>query len=290
MHRLVRLMLKRKYSIWLWALSILVFVTIALSITSAQEGNVFNMIKDSTIPSGLATKERLAYSLSPPRSIAIELDNSLMAVDLNGNGPLQLGGTIPVVGSQPLSRVLVNICTSWNLWHPYGGTIYQFRPDPIMSNIEWTNYDMNLDVPNLAWGQPVSVSIIKASDYMNSQPTRIPITPAPQVELGPQAAMGTEPRPYLAMITFPKVNIEWFRETNQQRVRAGNVVLSSFKGLIWDEQNPNVCYLGKFKIDLNQRLVYFRERDGTDVQTSLRVTIDDSNAKNTFYLEPSLWW
>ena len=141
LHRLVRLMLKRKYSIWLWALSILVFVTIALSITSAQEGNVFNMIKDSTIPSGLATKERLAYSLSPPRSIAIELDNSLMAVDLNGNGPLQLGGTIPVAGSQPLSRVLVNICTSWNLWHPYGGTIYQFRPDPIMSNVEWTNYD-----------------------------------------------------------------------------------------------------------------------------------------------------
>ncbi len=283
-------MMKRKDSIWPWALTILVFATVALITTSAQQDGVFNMIGGATLPSGTVMEERLAYSLSPPRSIAIELDNSLMAVDLNGNGPLQLTGTIPVAGSQPLSRVLVNICVFWNLWHPYGGTIYQFRPDPISSNFEWANYVMNLDIPNLAWGQPASISIIKASDYMRSQPARITMTPAPHVELGPQAAIGTEPRPYLAMVTFPKVNLEWFRATNQQRVRAGNVVISSAEGLIWDDQNPNACYLGKFKIDLKQRLVYFMERDGTQVLTSLRVTIDDSQGGDMAYFEPHLWW
>jgi len=274
-----------------WYHGMLTFFLLALLMGTAFGYEVLERIPaDATIKGGLVTGERVSYNINPPRSIAIELDNSLMAVDLKGNGPLQLGGTIPVAGSQPLSRVLVNICTSWNLWHPYGGTVYQFRPDPIMSNIEWTNYVLNLDVPNLAWGQPASVSIIKASDYMNSQPTRITITPAPQVELGPQAAMGTEPRPYLAMVTFPKVNLEWFRATNQQRVRAGNVVLSASEGLTWDEQNPNVCYLGKFKIDLDRRLVYFMERDGTQLLTSLKVTIDDSRVEDVVYFEPNLWW
>jgi hypothetical protein len=125
---------------------------------------------------------------------------------------------------------------------------------------------------------------------MNSQPSRIAITPAPQVELGPQAAIGTEPRPYLAMVTFPKVNLEWFRATNQQRVRAGNVVLSATEGLAWDDHNPNACYLGKFKIDLDRHLVYFMERDGTQLLTSLLVKIDDSSVDEVVSFEPDLWW
>jgi hypothetical protein len=274
-----------------WYHRMLAFFLFASLTGAALAYEVLEMIPAGpTVQGSLVAGEHVSYSINPPRSIAIELDNSLMAVDLNGNGPLQLGGTIPVAGSQSLSRVLVNICTSWNLWHPYGGTVYQFRPDLITSNIRWKNYVLNLDVPNLAWGQQASISIIKASDYMNSQPSRIAITPAPQVELGPQAAMSTEPRPYLAMVTFPKVNLEWLRSTNLQRVRAGNVVLSQFEGLTWDEQNPNACYLGKFKIDLDRRLVYFMERDGTQILTALKVTIDDSSLEEVVYFEPDLWW
>jgi hypothetical protein len=48
--------------------------------------------------------------------------------------------------------------------------------------------------------------------------------------------------------------------------------------------------LGSFKIDLDQRLVYYVERDGTEVLTSLGVAVDDSAGGDVFYLEPDLWW
>lgn len=282
-------MLNRGTSIGRWLLSISALVILAATLTSAADYEIIDTIGGANILSGEAP--RLAYSLSPPRSIAIELDDPLMAVDLKGDGKLQLGGTIPVPGSQPLSRVLVNICTAWNLWHPYGGTVYQIRPDPITSNIQWTNYALNIDVPSLSWGATTaSASIIRASDYMRSQPTRIPIVPAPTVELGPGAAQDTEPRPYMAMITFPEVRLEWFRATDQARVRAGNLVLVNGYGFWWDDTDPNVFHLGQFKIDLDQRLVYYVERDGTEVLTSLGVAVDDSAGGDVFYLEPDLWW
>jgi hypothetical protein len=133
-----------------------------------------------------------------------------------------------------------------------------------------------------------SVSIIKASDWKNSQPTRIPIVPNPSVELGPLAAQGTEPRPYEAMATIPKVTLEWSRDTNQARARAGNVALSSVS-FWWDDKDPNVCYLGSFKINLKYTLVFFMERDGTEKQTSLWVTIDDSPGQGMVYFQPEIW-
>lgn len=281
-------MSNREMSTCRWFLSISALVILAISTANAADFEIYQMIDEGNILSGQTP--RLAYSLSPPRSIEIELDNPLMAVDLKGDGPLQLGGSIPVQGSDPLQKVILNICTAWDLWHPYGSTIYQFRPSPITSNIKWTNYALNLDIPSLSWGATTSsVSIIKASDYMNSQATRISIVPAPTVELGPGAAQDTEPRPYMAMIYFPKVNLEWSRATDQARARVGNLVLANV-GFWWDDQNPNVCYLGKFKIDLDQRLVYFIESDGTEVLTSLGVTVDESTGDDFVYLEPDIWW
>lgn len=283
------IMVSREMSIGRWLLSISALVILAATAANAADYEIYEMIDGANILGGQA--QSLAYSLSPPRSIAIELDGPWTAVDLKGDGRLQLAGSIPVAGSQPLSRVVVNICTVWNLWHPYGGTIYQVRPDPITSNIQWTNYVLNIDVPSLSWGATTaSASIIKASDYMRSQPTRIAIVPTPTAELGPGAAQDTEPRPYMAMIRFPKVSLEWFRATDQARVRAGNLVLVNGYGIWWDDLDPNVFHLGQFKIDLDQRLVYYVERDGTDVLTSLGVTVDDSAGGDVVYLEPDLWW
>jgi len=177
-------MLNRETSNGRWLLSISALVILAATAANAADYEVFETIGGANVLGGQAP--RLAYSLSPPRSIAIEIDDPWMAVDLKGEGKLQLGGSIPTTGSSPLSRVIVNICDSWNLWHPYGGTVYQIRPDPITSNIHWTNYALNIDVPSLSWGATTaSASIIRASDYMRSQSTRIAIDPAPTVELGP---------------------------------------------------------------------------------------------------------
>ena len=286
------MMTREKSSAGPGVLLILALVAIAFVAATASGADLYSISKQATLQPGAVAEERLAYKFSPPRSISLELADCLMAVDLNHAGPLQLGGTIPVPGSQPLyGRVIINICTSWNLWHPYGGSIYQFRPDPIMSNIKWKNFVLNLDIPLVAWGATgASLSIIKASDYMSSQLTRIPIVPNPIVELGPLGAQGTEPRPYAAMVTFPKVNLEWSRDTNQGRVRAGNVVLTSI-GLWWDDQDPNVCHLGtSFKINLKTRQVFFVERDGTEKLTSLGVTMDDSPGQGMVTLEPGLWW
>jgi hypothetical protein len=282
-------MIRKKCSAGPWVLLILAIVAIAFVTATASGADLYSISKQATLQPGAVAGERLAYKLSPPRSISLPLDNPLMAVDLNGNGVLQMTGAIPIAGSEPLYRVIINICTKWNLWHPYGSTIYQFRPDPLMSNIKWKNFVLNLDIPRVAWGATgASVSIIKASDFHGSQPTRIPIIPTPTVELGPQAAQGTEPRPYEAMIIFPKVNLEWSRDTNQAQARAGNVVLSSV-GFWWDDQNPNVCHLGSFRIDLKAGLVFFVERDGTEVLTSLGVAIDDSPGQGMVYFQPELW-
>jgi len=283
-------MIREKSSAGPWILLILALMATVFIAATASGEDFYSISKQATFQPGAVAGERLAYSLSPPRSISLEIDNPLMAVDLNGNGVLQLTGGIPVAGSQPIYKVIINICTKWNIWHPYGSTVYQFRPDPIMSNIVWKNFVLNLDIPRIAWGATgASVSIIKASDYQRSQPTRIPIIPTPSVELGPPAAQDTEPRPYLADIRFPKVTLEWSRDTNQARARVGNVVLSS-TGFWWDDQDPNVCHLGSFKIDLKKGLVFFVERDGTEVQTSLGVTIDDSPSQGMVYFEPELWW
>jgi hypothetical protein len=284
-------MVREKSSASPRVLLIMTLVATATLAATASGADFYSVTKQPIIQPGAVSGERLAYSLLPPRSISLEIDNPLMAVDLNGNGVLQLTGGIPVAGSQPIYRVIINICTKWNLWHPYGGTIYQFRPDPIMSNIVWKNFVLNLDIPQVAWGATgASVSIIKASDWKSSQPTRIPIIPSPSVELGPPAAQNTEPRPYLADITFPKVTLDWSRDTNQGRVRAGNVVLTSI-GLWWDNLDPNVCHLGSsFKINLKTRQVFFVERDGKEVLTSLGVTIDDSPGQGMVSLQPEIWW
>jgi hypothetical protein len=60
-------------------------------------------------------------------------------------------------------------------------------------------------------------------------------------------------------------------------------------GFWWDDQNPNVCHLGSFKIDLKAGLVFFVERDGTEVLTSLGVAIDDSPGQGMVYFQPELW-
>jgi hypothetical protein len=284
------MMIRTKSSTGPGVLLILAFMVIASLAATASGADLYSASQLPTFQPGAVAQERLAYSLSPPRSISIEIDNPLMAVDLNGDGVLQLTGGIPVAGSQPIYRVIINICTKWNLWHPYGGTIYQFRPDPIASTIVWKNFVLNLDIPQVAWGATGnSVSIIRASDWKRSQPTRIPITPDPSVELGPPAAQNTEPRPYLADITFPKVTLEWSRETGQARARAGNVVLSSV-GFWWDDQDPNVCHMGSFKINLKTGQVFFVERDGIEVLTSLGATIDDSQGQGMVSLQPEIWW
>ena len=286
-------MSNREISKCRWFVSVLALVMVAISTASAADSEIFQIIDGGNILGDQIQSfeaPTLAYSSSPPRSIVIEIGIPYMAVDINGDGPLQLAGRIPVPAGSELHVVLINICTAWDLWHPYGSTIYQFRPNPISSNIQWTNYALNLDIPNLSWGATTaSVSIIRASDYMKSQSTRISIVPAPTVELGPGAAQDTEPRPSSAFIEFPKVSFEWSRATGQARARAGNLVLANV-GFWWDDQNPNVCHLGKFKIDLDQRLVYFVQLDGTEVLTSLGVVVDETTGEDFVYLEPDIWW
>jgi len=238
---------------------------------------------------------RVAYNVYPPRSITVEFDNASIPVDLAGQGRLQLTGSFPQAGSKyGYGGVIANFCVYWTMWHPYGSTIYHFRPNPASSLMPaaspWTNYGLRLEIPDLSWSPSPAPSafIIREADFNRSTPTKYALDPAVTVELGPQAMMGTQQFPNIAYINFPKAYLEWFRSTGEGRIRAGNIVLSSMGGY-WDDTRVNVFHMGRFVIDLNTMTVGYVTNDLVEHPTLLKVTVDDTPG-DVFYFEPDIWW
>jgi hypothetical protein len=239
---------------------------------------------------------RVAYSISPPRSITVVIPKTTLYVDLRKDGQLQLNSDLPQAGSTyGYGAVLINICSQWELYGTYpGAKQYQVRPAMDLQ-VHWVKYALHIDVPTLSWGTPLgtAVTIIPQTAFgtVPAPTQKFPIVPAPSITLGPLGMQGAIPQPTQADITFPSVTLEWFRWSGKARFRAGNVVLLSDVGWRWHETNPNAIYIGNFLIDLAAGTVTYVnwKAGGTLHPTLLPVTMDDS-VGDIVPFEFDLWW
>lgn len=263
----------RRHTCW-----ILVVIGIGLFgalVQSAQYDATFE-----TFPT-LTPTERMAYYYAPPKSVRVEIGQAKLLVDLRHSGPLNITAAIPLTDGRTHYDVIDNLCIYWQLYGSWpNASMYQVRPTPMTGKTEWANFVLHLSIPSMVWQATDARAYVLDKRYFQTIPATTqlqPIQPTPTVDIGPIGMMGTPgvPTPYQADIVFPKVHVEWFRDTGQARLRAGNVVLHNDFGCYWDEANPNTLQIGSFRIDLASGTVAYTE--GAQVlPTTLSVEVDDS--------------
>jgi hypothetical protein len=232
-------------------------------------------------PASLQPPERLPYYYAPPKSVTVELGPAKLMVDLRHMGPLNIASSIPLSGGSTHYDVIDNLCINWQLYGVWpNATMYQVRPTPLTGAAEWSTFVLHISVPSMTWGATNAQVYLLENKYFQSIPATAnlhAIQPTPSVLIGPMGMQGTPgyPTAYQADITFPAVTLEWFRETREARLRAGNVVLHSAFGHYWNPSKLNTLQIGSFMIDLPSGRVSYYE--GSQVlQTALTAVVDDS--------------
>jgi hypothetical protein len=241
--------------------------------------------------------ERLPYYYAPPKSVTVELGPAKLMVDLRHTGPLNIASDIPLSDGSTHYDVIDNLCINWQLYGTWpNATMYQMRPTPLTGAAEWSTFVLHISVPSMAWGATSAQVYVLERAYFQSIPATTSlhaIQPTPSVLIGPMGMQGTPgyPTAYQADITFPAVTLEWFRDTREARLRAGNVVLHRAFGHYWNPSKLNTLQIGSFMIDLlSGRVSYY---EGSQLlQTALTAIVDDSPDSMMMiapFLAPKIW-
>jgi len=235
----------------------------------------------SATSTSFQTMERLPYYYAPPKSVTVQLGAAKLMVDLRHMGPLNITCDIPLADGTTHYDVIDNLCVNWQLYGTWpNASMYQVRPTPLTGAAEWSTFVLHLSVPSMTWGATNAQAYVLDKRYFQSIPALNvlqPIQPTPSVLIGPMGMQGTPgyPTPYQADITFPAVTLEWFRNTGEARLRAGNVVLHSDFGHYWNPSKLNTLQIGSFMIDLASGHVAYYEGYQL-LHTALTAVVDDT--------------